>query len=45
MAAAVEAACAASGLHTIGLARMRDGVFEPYLANYPYPEMRWLDVR
>ncbi len=37
----MEAACAAAGVRNLSVTpALRDGVFLPYLQNYPYPELR-----
>lgn len=41
----LEAACSAAGVPGLDMRVIGDGLFAPYVANYPYPELRWLFLR
>lgn len=40
----IEAACAASSLGGLDLITVKDGLFSSYVYNYPFPELRWLNL-
>ncbi|GFH33624.1 hypothetical protein HaLaN_33022 [Haematococcus lacustris] len=37
-------ACSRAGVTSQDLSLLRDGLFQGALANYPYPELHWLDL-